>query len=97
MEKSKYRFELIPCDEELVYKSVKKHGKCLVLTEECIDNFFAQSLSAKIQENCFEFLDAPVFSMGAENLPAIPLNSNLERNVTLTLIKYKKIAEILNY
>tara|TARA_B100001564_G_scaffold39906_1_gene28788 strand:- start:243 stop:2285 length:2043 start_codon:yes stop_codon:yes gene_type:complete len=89
---------LVPCDESLIYKSVKKHGKCLVLTEECLDNSYAQSLSGKIQENCFEFLDAPVFSMGAENLPAIPLNSNLEKEMLPNANKVsKKIAEILNY
>jgi 2-oxoisovalerate dehydrogenase E1 component len=65
-------------DEELIYSAVKKHGRCLVVTEESVNGTFAQSIAARIQENCFEWLDAPVRTIGAENMPAIPLNSTLE-------------------
>ena len=66
---------LFPLDEETILNSVKKTGKCLVLTEESKDNSFAQALSGKIQEQCFTYLDAPVMTLGSENMPAIPLNS----------------------
>lgn len=69
---------LVPLDEETVYDSVIKHGKCLVVTEEPAGNSFAQALAGKIQQDCFRYLDAPVRVIGAENLPAIPLNSILE-------------------
>lgn len=69
---------LHPLDTVAIFDSVRKHGKCLVLTEEPVNNTFAQSLAARIQENCFTYLDGPVRTMGAENLPAIPLNSTLE-------------------
>lgn len=69
---------LVPFDEEAVMASVKKHSRCLVLTEEPSNNGFAQALSGRIQRICFESLDAPVELVGAENLPAIPLNSTLE-------------------
>jgi 2-oxoisovalerate dehydrogenase E1 component len=89
---------LVPIDEELIFKTVKKHGKCLVLTEESYENSFAQSLTGKIQENCFDHLDSPVFVMGAENLPAIPLNSNLEAAMLPNMKKVsKKIKDILSY
>ena len=48
------------------------------MTEEPVNHSFSQSLAARIQEHCFEYLDAPVRTLGAENLPAIPLNANLE-------------------
>ena len=87
-----------PLDEKLVFERVNKHGKCLVLTEEPYNNSFAQSLAGKIQEHCFEQLDAPVFVMGSENLPAIPLNSILEETMIPNAGKVsKKIAEILLY
>ena len=70
---------LFPLDEELIYTSVKTHNKCLIITEEPHDNSFALGLSGKIQSQCFNFLDAPVNVIGSENVPAIPLNSNLER------------------
>lgn len=87
-----------PIDEKLVFKTVKKHGKCLVLTEEPYKNSFAEALSGRIQENCFNNLDAPVFVMGSENLPAIPLNSTLEARMLPNTEKVsKKIRKILEY
>ncbi len=69
---------LFPLDEELVYATVKKHGKCLVLTEEQQNNSFAEALAGRISKNCFQWLDAPVEVLGALNLPAVPLNTGLE-------------------
>jgi 2-oxoisovalerate dehydrogenase E1 component len=72
---------IAPVDENTIFESVKKNGKCIVLTEEPVFNGFAQSIAARISENCFEYLDAPVKVIGAENLPAIPLNSILEKTM----------------
>ena len=70
---------LAPLDTEMIYAQLKKHHRCLVLTEEPVNCTFAQSIAARIQENCFESLDAPVQTLGAEDLPAIPLHENLEK------------------
>ncbi|MBT7480913.1 MAG: tungsten formylmethanofuran dehydrogenase [Flavobacteriales bacterium] len=87
-----------PLDEKLVFERVNKHGKCFVLTEEPYNNSFAQSLVGRIQEHCFEKLDAPVYVMGSENLPAIPLNSTLEARMLPNSKKVsEKIVEILAY
>ena len=87
-----------PLDEKLIFERVNKHGKCLVLTEEPYNNSFAQALSGRIQENCFKNLDAPVYVMGSENLPAIPLNSTLEATMLPNADKVsEKIEEILRY
>jgi 2-oxoisovalerate dehydrogenase E1 component len=87
-----------PLDEKLIFERVNKHGKCLVLTEESYNNSFAQALSGRIQENCFKNLDAPVYVMGSENLPAIPLNSTLEATMLPNADKVsKKIEKILSY
>ena len=50
-----------------------------MVSEEPKENSFAQALAGRIQENCFSHLDAPVTVVGAENVPAIPLNSILEK------------------
>ena len=85
-------------DEKLIFERVNKHGKCLVLTEEPYNNSFAQALSGRIQENCFKNLDAPVYVMGSENLPAIPLNSTLEATMLPNAEKVsEKIEKILAY
>ena len=61
-------------------------------------NSFAQALAGRIQENCFESLDAPIHVIGSENLPAIPLNSVLEdRMLPNSHIISKKIEELLQY
>ncbi len=89
---------LHPLDEETIFISIRKTRKCLVLTEEPTGNSFARSLSGLIQENCFEQLDAPVYTMGAENMPAIPLNSILEETMIPSAAKVKlKIQQILDY
>ena len=89
---------LFPLDEETIMKSVKKTGKCLVVTEEPSNNSFARALAGKIQEECFKFLDAPVMTIGSENMPAIPLNSTLEETMIPSTEKVKKkIESLLNY
>jgi 2-oxoisovalerate dehydrogenase E1 component len=70
---------LFPLDETLLYERARLHGRILVVTEEPVQNTFAQSIAARVQEYCFEYLDAPVRTIGAANLPAIPLNEALER------------------
>src|SRR5688572_18636700 len=72
---------LYPLDEDLVFETVKKHGKCLVLTEEQQNNSFAEALAARISHACFQWLDAPVEVLGALNVPAIPMNIYLEQAV----------------
>jgi 2-oxoisovalerate dehydrogenase E1 component len=72
---------LQPLDEETIMASVKTHGKCLVLTEEPLLNSFAESLAARIMQQCFTSLDAPVATLGAKNVPAIPLNMGLEAEI----------------
>ena len=88
---------LIPLDEELVFERVKIHGKCLVLTEEQINNSFAEAFAHRISNECFKYLDAPVEAMGALNLPAVPINLILEKEMLPNAEKVsKKIKEMLS-
>lgn len=89
---------LYPLDEETILQSVKKAKKCLVVTEEPVNNSFARSLAGLIQEKCFKYLDAPVMVIGSENMPAIPLNATLEQTMIPSVEKVKaKMDELLNY
>ncbi len=69
---------LYPLDEEMIFETVKKHGKCLIVTEEQQNNSFSEALAGRISKSCFRFLDAPVEVIGALNLPAVPMNIVLE-------------------
>jgi 2-oxoisovalerate dehydrogenase E1 component len=86
---------LNPLDEASVFASVRKHNRCIVLTEEPGNNSFAQALAGRISENCFDSLDAPVRIIGSENLPAIPLNTVLEATMLPNAEKVSAAMEAL--
>jgi 2-oxoisovalerate dehydrogenase E1 component len=70
---------LNPLDWTTIDIQVRRHGRVFVLTEEPLLNSFAESLAGRISRECFQHLDAPVWTMGAANLPAVPLNRELEK------------------
>ncbi|MER3470072.1 MAG: tungsten formylmethanofuran dehydrogenase [Chitinophagaceae bacterium] len=86
---------LFPLDEALIFSTVKKHGKCLVLTEEQQNNSFAEALAGRISKQCFQWLDAPVEVLGALNLPAVPLNTGLETAMLPNVTKVTAVLEKL--
>jgi len=83
---------LFPLDEDLVFATVKKHGKCMVLTEEQQSNSFAEALAGRISKECFRNLDAPVEVLGALNVPAVAMNIILEQAI---LPNAKKVVQLL--
>ena len=86
---------LFPLDEALVFSSVKKHGKCLIVTEEQQNNSFAEALAGRISKACFQYLDAPVEVLGALNLPAVPMNIVLEQAMLPSADKVAQRLELL--
>ena len=89
---------LQPLDEDMIMATAKKHGKVLIVTEEPLLNSFAESLAGRISQACFKNLDAPVFTIGARNTPAVPLNMALEAEMLPNAEKVaEKIEALLNY
>lgn len=89
---------IYPLDEELIYNTVKKHGKVIVLTEEQLRNSFCEALAGRIAQNCFTHLDAPVQTIGALDLPCVPMNMLLEAEMLPNAEKVAaKIEWLLNY
>ena len=89
---------LYPLDEELVFETVSKHGKCLVITEEQQNNSFAEALAYRISYNCYQFLDTKVEVLGALNLPAVPINLALEDAMLPNAKKVEeRLRKMLNY
>ncbi len=89
---------LNPIDWEAIEHSVKRHNRAFVITEEPLMNSFAESLAGRISKLCFEHLDAPVQTLGAANLPAIPLNVDLEKQMLPNADKVKvALQELLSY
>lgn len=88
---------LFPLDEKLVFDTVKKHGKCLIVTEEQQHNSFAEALAGRISKACFRFMDAPVEVLGALDLPAVPMNIELEKAMLPNAHKVsERIEQLLN-
>jgi 2-oxoisovalerate dehydrogenase E1 component len=83
---------LYPLDEATIFDAVKRHGKCLIVTEEQQRNSFAEALSGRISTHCFRYLDAPVSVLGSLDLPAVPMNMALEAAM---LPNASKVAERL--
>ncbi len=89
---------LNPIDWEMIQEEVQAHSRCLVLTEEPVLNSFAESLAGRISKACWHHLDAPVSICGAANLPAIPLNVDLEAAMLPNADKVRaEIEELLRY
>lgn len=89
---------LNPIDEEAMYAATKKHNRVLLVTEESVENSFTLGLAARIQKNCFKYLDAPIELVGSIDTPAIPLNSILEATLLPNADKVAKaIRNLLDY
>lgn len=87
-----------PLDENAIIAAVKKCNRCLIVTEDIPENSFARALAGLVAEKCFEYLDAPVCTIGSVNVPAIPLNSTLEAAMLPNAEKVaQKMQEVLLY
>jgi 2-oxoisovalerate dehydrogenase E1 component len=70
---------LLPLDTACIYESVKKTGKAIILHEDTLTGGLGGEISALINENCFEYLDAPVVRSASLDTP-VPFCDELEWN-----------------
>ncbi len=68
---------LKPLDFETVAESVKKTFHVLVVHEACLTGGFGGEVAARIGQELFDYLDAPVTRIGAKDVP-IPFNRDME-------------------
>lgn len=88
---------LLPWDKDLVSKSIKKTNRVLIIHEATITGGIGAEISAYINENLFEYLDAPACRIGALDTP-VPFAQNLEKNIFLPISRIKdKINWVLDY
>ena len=60
---------LIPLDKESILNSVKKTGKVLIVHEDKVFGGFGGELTSIVNEEAFEYLDAPIRRVGSEFTP----------------------------
>ena len=87
---------LVPWDKELVFNSIKKTGKVLLLGEDTLFNSYLGEISAIISEEIFEHLDAPIVRVGSLDTP-VPFAKNLEEGFQASYKLKDKLDYLLNY
>lgn len=88
---------LNPLDEDSIFTSVKKTSKAIVIHEDTLTGGFGAEIAAKIGESCFNYLDAPVKRVAAEDTP-IPYHQKLETAILPSKEKiYSAIKDLLEY
>ena len=60
---------LKPFDFDLIAESVKKTYNVLIVHEACLTGGFGGEIAARIGEELFDYLDAPVARIGAKDVP----------------------------
>lgn len=68
---------LLPLDTETIFNSVRKTHRAAVVYEDWKSGGFGSEIASRINENCFDDLDAPVGRVGGLNVP-MPYTRNLE-------------------
>ncbi len=68
---------LKPLDMDTIAASVKKTGRVVGVTEAYPTNSFISEIAARIQEELFDWLDAPVIRVSAKDVP-VPMAETLE-------------------
>jgi 2-oxoisovalerate dehydrogenase E1 component beta subunit len=63
---------LAPLDTETIYASVRKTGRCVVVHEAVVTGGIGAEIAARVSEECFYSLEAPVLRAGAPTTPYPP-------------------------
>ena len=87
-----------PLDEDLIYNSVKKTNRVVIVEDGFGNTSFGSHLSHLIQSNCFDYLDSEIVKVSgkdvpmpyAENLEAIALPTTEEIILAIKKVTYKK-------
>lgn len=68
---------LKPLDMDTVSQSIRKTHRAVIVHEACLTGGFGAELAARIQDELFDMLDAPVKRVGAKDVP-IPFSPPME-------------------
>ncbi len=68
---------LKPLDLDAIVHSVEKTGRLVVVNEGALTGGFTAEVAARVQRAAFDWLDAPIMQVAAEDVP-LPYNGRLE-------------------
>jgi 2-oxoisovalerate dehydrogenase E1 component len=88
---------IVPLDEEIIYRSVRKTNRVVIAHEDSLLMGFGAEIAARIAANCLDALDAPVIRVAAKD-SFVPSAPSLETQVLPSVQDvYKGIEETLRY
>ena len=87
---------LRPLDMPTILASVRKTNRCVVVTEGWKTHGFGAEIAARIMEDVFDHLDAPVARIGMDDVP-MPYNANLERDLIPNARRVIEAAQAVCY
>ncbi|NHJ13699.1 MAG: alpha-ketoacid dehydrogenase subunit beta [Candidatus Thorarchaeota archaeon] len=82
---------LVPLDKKTLIDSVKKTGRLVLVTEETRTGATTAEIAALVQEEAFDWLDAPIKRVNAPDTP-VPFSPPLE---DFFIPNHKRIAEAI--
>lgn len=88
---------IVPWDRELVFESIKKTGRALIVHEDTLQTGFGAEIVANIADETFRYLDAPIRRLCAKHTH-IPYHPNFEDDVLPSEDKvYAELVSLLKF
>ena len=87
---------LRPMDTETIIASVKRTGRAVTVEEGWQQNGVGAEIAARIMEQAFDYLDAPVVRVSGKDVP-MPYAANLEKLALPTVAEVVAAAKAVSY
>ena len=87
---------LRPMDTETIINSVKKTGRAVTVEEGWAQSGVGAEIAARIMENAFDYLDAPVARVSGKDVP-MPYAANLEKLALPTVADVVAAVKAVTY
>ena len=85
-----------PMDTETVIASVRKTGRCVTVEEGFPQSGVGAEIAARIMEQAFDYLDAPVARVTGKDVP-MPYAANLEKLALPSVAEVVQAAKAVSY
>jgi pyruvate dehydrogenase E1 component beta subunit len=85
-----------PMDTQTIIDSVKKTGRLVTIEEGWPQSGIGAEISARVMENAFDYLDAPVLRISGKDVP-MPYAANLEKLALPSVAEIVEAVKAVTY